>query len=125
MGRVLRHGRYDDFRRRIDLAAPHDLVSIVDDADRRLLQGHIEADILVTLGHGLAPLALRGDQPVPAVVTPRLRHVPACACRGARRAQGLSRLAVAMTVPLAPVFAVFAGHALTGLSTARRSSRSG
>src|SRR6516162_2463025 len=40
----------------------------------------------------------------------------------ARRAQGLSRLAVAMTVPLAPVFA---GHALTGLSTARRSSRSG
>src|SRR5215468_2748284 len=40
----------------------------------------------------------------------------------ARRAQGLSRLAVAITVPLAPVFA---GHALTGLSTARRSSRSG
>src|SRR5215831_15265570 len=77
MGRVLRHGRYDGFRRRIDLAAPHDLVGIVDDADRRLLQGHIEADILVTLGHGLAPLALRGNQPVPAVVTPRLRHVPA------------------------------------------------
>src|SRR6516225_9078806 len=40
----------------------------------------------------------------------------------ARRAQGLSTLAVAITVPLAPVFA---GHALTGLSTARRSSSSG
>src|SRR5215471_18681436 len=80
-GRVLRHGRYDGFRRRIDLAAPHDLVGIVDDADRRFLQGHIEADILVTLGHGLAPLALRGEQPVPAVVTPRLRHVPTSKAR--------------------------------------------
>src|SRR6516162_3513713 len=40
----------------------------------------------------------------------------------ARRAQGPSRLAVAMTSPLAPVFP---GHALTGLSTARASSRSG
>src|SRR6516225_5269245 len=41
-----------------------------------------------------------------------------------RRAErkGPSRLAVAITVPLAPLFA---GHALTGLSTARRSSRSG
>jgi hypothetical protein len=34
-----------------------------------------------------------------------------------RRAQGQSSLAVAMTLPLAPMFP---GHALTGLSTARR-----
>ena len=40
----------------------------------------------------------------------------------ARRAQGPSRLAVAMALRLAPVFP---GHALTGLSTARGSSRSG
>src|SRR5205814_9528714 len=40
----------------------------------------------------------------------------------ARRAQGRSRLAVAMTLRLA---LVFPGHALTGLSTARGSSRSG
>src|SRR6266540_3712429 len=39
-----------------------------------------------------------------------------------RRAQGPSRLAVAMALPLAPVFS---GHALTVLSTARGSSRSG
>ena len=31
---------------------------------------------MVALGHGVAPLELRGDQPVPEVVTPRLRHVP-------------------------------------------------
>src|SRR6516225_11077338 len=40
----------------------------------------------------------------------------------ARRAQGPSRLAVAMTLRLAPMFP---GHALTGLSTVRRSSSSG
>src|SRR6266576_6501482 len=40
----------------------------------------------------------------------------------ARRAQGPSRLAVAMMLRLAPVFP---GHALTALSTARGSSRSG
>src|SRR6516162_2077041 len=57
-------------------------------------------------------------------ITSLLRAVPSSrpAHAEARRAQGLSRLAVAITVPLAPVFA---GHALTGLSTARRSSRSG
>ena len=38
MGRVLLHGGCDGFRRRINLAAPHDLVGIVDDADRRFLQ---------------------------------------------------------------------------------------
>src|SRR5579859_1249514 len=32
--------------------------------------------MLVALGHGVPPLALRGGQHVPAVVTPRLRHVP-------------------------------------------------
>src|SRR5947209_14600553 len=40
----------------------------------------------------------------------------------ARRAQGPSRLAVAMMLRVAPVFP---GHALTGLSAARGSSRSG
>src|SRR5262249_2965519 len=40
----------------------------------------------------------------------------------ARRAQGPSRLAVAMTLRLTPVFP---GHALTGPSAARRSSTSG
>jgi hypothetical protein len=39
-----------------------------------------------------------------------------------RRAQGPSRLAVTLALPLAPAFP---GHALTGLSTARHSSRSG
>jgi hypothetical protein len=39
-----------------------------------------------------------------------------------RAAQGPSRLAVAITSPLAPVFP---GHALTALSTARESSRAG
>src|SRR5215470_13338752 len=54
----------------------------------------------------------------------RLVAVPSSRPAGceARRAQGPSRLAVAVTSPLAPVFP---GHALTGLSTARRSSRSG
>src|SRR5439155_24531309 len=53
-----------------------------------------------------------------------LAAVPSSRPAGAkvRRAQGWLRLAVAMTLPLAPVFP---GHALTGLSTARRSSRSG
>src|ERR1700758_4690306 len=54
----------------------------------------------------------------------RLAAVPSSRPAGAqaRRAQGPSRLAVAMTLPLAQLFP---GHALTGLSTARRSSRSG
>jgi hypothetical protein len=38
MGRVLLDGRCDGLRRRINLAALHDLVSIIDDADRRFLQ---------------------------------------------------------------------------------------
>src|SRR5262245_27982457 len=77
MGRVLLHGRCDSFGRCTGPAAPNYPFGIVDDADRRLLQGHIKANILVSLRHGLAPLALRGDQPAPAVVTPRLRLVPA------------------------------------------------
>src|SRR6516165_2339744 len=54
----------------------------------------------------------------------RLAPVPSSRPAGAeaRRAQGPSRLAVAITLRLAPVFA---GHALTGPSTARGSSSSG
>src|SRR6266436_3130902 len=53
MGRMPLHGRCDGFRRGSGSAAPHDLAGIVDDADRRFLQGHIEADILTALGHSL------------------------------------------------------------------------
>src|SRR4029077_14852022 len=60
MGRMLLHGRCYSFRRRVNSAAPHDLARIVDDTDRSFLQGYIEADILVALGHGLAPLAFAG-----------------------------------------------------------------
>jgi hypothetical protein len=60
MGRMLLHGRCYGFRRRVNSAAPHDLVAIIDDADRSFLQGYIKADILVALGHRLAPLALQG-----------------------------------------------------------------
>jgi hypothetical protein len=56
MGRVLLHRQCDGIGRRINSAAPHYLVGIVNDADRRFLEGYIEADILVTLGHDLAPL---------------------------------------------------------------------
>src|SRR5271165_573559 len=54
----------------------------------------------------------------------RLAAVPLSRPAGAevRRAQGPSRLAVAITLPLAPMFP---GHALTAPSTARGSSRSG
>src|SRR6516162_843511 len=54
----------------------------------------------------------------------RLAVVPSSRPAGAqaRRAQGPSRLAVAITLRLP---SAFPGHALTGLSTARRSSRSG
>ena len=76
VGRVLLHSRCDSFRRRVGLAAPYDLLGIVNDADRRFLQRHIEADILLALGHDLAPWRCGEDQPAPAVVTPRLRHVP-------------------------------------------------
>src|SRR5258707_194694 len=69
------HRRCNSFRRRIYSAAPHDLAGIVDDANRRFLQRYIEADILTALGHGLAPLALRGTSTIP---VPRLRHVPTC-----------------------------------------------
>src|SRR5579859_240563 len=55
--------------------------------------------ILVALGHGVPPLALRGGQHVPAVVTPRLRHVPTAETRS-HRAQGLSRLAAPSRPPL-------------------------
>src|SRR5260370_23217432 len=76
VGRRLLHSHCNSFRRRIYSAAPHDLAGIVDDANRRFLQRYIEADILTALGHGLAPLALRGTSTIP---VPRLRHVPTCA----------------------------------------------
>src|SRR5258706_8739476 len=72
---MLFHSRCNSFRRRIYSAAPDDLAGIVDDANRRFLQRYIEADILTALGHGLAPLALRGTSTIP---VPRLRHVPTC-----------------------------------------------
>ena len=58
---------------------------------------------------------------VPLFVPGGRSFVPACA-RETRRAQGPSRLAVALVLPLAPALP---GHALTGPSTARGSSRSG
>src|SRR6266404_5957593 len=80
---MLLHSRCNSFRRRIYSAAPHNLAGIVDDANRGFLQRYIEADILTALGHGLAPLALRGTSTIP---VPRLRHVPACTLCGASRA---------------------------------------
>jgi hypothetical protein len=58
---------------------------------------------------------------VPLFVPGGRSFVPACACRRAAR-KGTSRLAVALALPLAPALP---GHALTGPSTARGSSRSG
>src|SRR5258706_7015350 len=86
---MLLHSRCNSFRRRIYSAAPHDLAGIVDDANRRFLQRYIEADILTALGHGLAPLALRGTSTIP---VPRFRHVPTYLRQYA--AQPPSRMAV-------------------------------
>src|SRR5438132_1111840 len=94
MGRMPLHGRCDGFRRRPGSAAPHDLAGIVDDADRRFLQGHIEADILTAaLGHGLAPLALRGPARYSPAITPCPDLIPQ---RSANRPSGVSGFAAAL-----------------------------
>src|SRR4029077_20133851 len=91
MGRMLLHGRCYSFRRRVNSAAPHDLARIVDDTDRSFLQGYIEADILVALRHGLAPLAFAG----PARYQSRdyaMSGPPRATCRRAQRRSRMARL---------------------------------
>src|SRR5258708_18885659 len=118
MGRMLLHGRCYSFRRRVNSAAPHDLAGIVDDTDRSFLQGYIKADILVALGHGPAPLALQG----PVRYQSRDYAMSRPARSQCRRAQELSRLAVAPTFRHA---SPLPGHTLTASSTTARSVRSG
>src|SRR3954454_24532497 len=100
-------------------ATPDRAIRLVNDRDRRLLQRHVEADILLQLGHDRTPVRVTQNRKLnPAL---RLRHVPTCrypepSCRAAVKDGRRADLDTCSTPP---------GRSLTGASTAAGSRLNG